>query len=271
MYSKSHWLKKHPLLTYFILAYAFSWVFEFPLALSAQGLIQKQIPFAIHYLAAYGPMLSALIVTGWVGGWHRLRELMARMTRWNTGPGWWLVASTPMVLYMLLAAILWLFEGGQINLVAMGQVDFLPKLGLAALPMWILTFGIGEETGWRGFALPRLQKGRSALTATLILWFFWALWHLPMFFYSYPTTIIPGFLLGLLAGSITLTWLYNSTAGSILLVAIWHGLFNFTTACVACKTGLVAAVISTIVMVWAVVVVFLFKSANLSRGEKQML
>lgn len=100
-------------------------------------------------------------------------------------------------------------------------------LGLAALPLWILTFGIGEETGWRGFALPRLQRGRSALSATIILWVFWALWHLPLFFYSYEASILPGFLIGLLAGAITLTWLYNSTSGTILLVALWHGTFNF--------------------------------------------
>ncbi|MDZ7336120.1 MAG: CPBP family intramembrane metalloprotease [candidate division KSB1 bacterium] len=93
--------------------------------------------------------------------------------------------------------------------------------------LWLLTYGIGEETGWRGYALPRLQKNHSALSATVILWVFWALWHLSAFFYLYDPTIVIGFLLGVLAGAIVFTWLYNSTGGSILMVTLLHGVFNF--------------------------------------------
>jgi len=271
MTSMTNWIKKHPLLAFFVLAYALSWMVEIPLALEAQGMIQAGIPFSLHYLAAYGPMLSALIVTGLIGGIRGLRELLSRMAKWKVNPGWWLVAVAPLGLYLVVAAGLWLIQGIPMSLAAMGQVDFLPALGLAALPMWILTFGIGEETGWRGFALPRLQEGRSALRATIILWAFWALWHLPLFFYSYDVSILPGFLIGLLAGAIVFTWLYNSSAGSILMTALWHGTFNFTTACVSCKTGLSAAVISTLVMVWAVVVVLYYKPASLSRATEQLI
>lgn len=271
MTSISIWAKKRPLLSFFLLAYVLSWVVEIPLVLKAKGIIQTEIPFSLHYLAAYGPMLSALIVTGLTGGSRGLQELLGRMTKWRVNPVWWLVTAAPLGFNLLITVALWLIQGVRIDILAMGQVDFLPALGLAALPMWILTFGIGEETGWRGFALPRLQKDRSAFSATLILWVVWALWHLPLFFYSYNITILPGFLLGLLAGTITFTWLYNSTGGSVLLVALWHGAFNFTTACVTCKTGLSTAVISTLVMVWAVGVVLLFKPARLSRSEKQVI
>lgn len=261
----TNWGKRHPLLAYFVLAFALSWVVEIPLALRAQGIIRAEIPFTLHYLAAYGPMLSALILTGLAEGSRGLRELLGRMAKWKVSPGWWLVAAAPLGLYLLVAAALWLVQGQPIDLAAMGQVDFLPALGLAALPVWILTFGIGEETGWRGFALPRLQEGRSALRATVILWAFWALWHLPLFFYSYEVSVLPGFLTGLFAGAILFTWLYNSTDGSILMTALWHGTFNFATACVTCKTSVSAAVISTLVIVWAVLVVVLFKPASLTR------
>ena len=263
--------KKHPLLAFFVLAYALSWLVEIPLALRAHGVIQVEIPFSLHYLAAYGPMLSALIVTGVTGGPRGLRELLGRMTKWKVGPGWWLVAVAPLGLYSLVAVALWLIQEVPIDVVAIGQVDFLPALGLAVLPMWILTFGIGEETGWRGFALPGLQEGRSALRATIILWIFWALWHLPLFFYSYEVSVLLGFLTGLLAGAIVFTWLYNSTGGSVLMVALWHGTFNFTTACVTCKSSVSAAVTSTLVMVWAVVVVLRFKPASLSREAEQVI
>ncbi len=269
MASIAHWAEKRPLLVYFALAYVLSWLIEIPLALAAQGIIRAEIPFSLHYLAAYGPLLAALIVTGLNGRSHGLRELWVRMTKWNVNPGWWLVATTPLGIYLLLAMVLSLIQGERNDLAVLGQVNYLPPLGLAALPLWFLTFGIGEETGWRGFALPELQKGRSAFSATLILWLFWALWHLPMFFYAYDVSIIPGMVLGLLAGTIVFTWLYNSTGGSILIVALWHGVFNFTTACVTCKTGLSAAVISTLVMIGAVLIVIFFKPARLSLSKKQ--
>ncbi len=264
-------IRSHSLLTYFILAYAVSWAVEIPLALRAQGLVDAPIPFSLHYLAAYGPLLAAIALTWLTGGRDGLRELFGRMFKRRVRPAWWLVALAPLVLYTLVAIVLRFMQGHQPDVGALGQIDFLPNLGLGALLLWILTFGLGEETGWRGYALPRLQRGRSALLATAILWVFWALWHLPLFFYLYDVTIVVGFLLGLLAGAITFTWLYNSTRGSILMVAVWHGAFNFTTGCVTCKTSATAAVLSTLVMVWAVVVVVWFKPATLSRTDKQVM
>jgi hypothetical protein len=68
-----------------------------------------------------------------------------------------------------------------------------------------------------------------------------------------------------------LTWLYNGTGGSILIVAVWHGLFDYVTACTECKSGLTAAVVSTLVMVWAVLILIFCSSATLSRKQKQVL
>jgi len=267
----TNWVRKHALLAFFILAYALSWIIGIPLALRAQGIIKMQIPFSLHYLIAYGPMLSALIVTGITSGCSGLQKLLDQMTKWRIGLSWWLFAASPLFFYFLTASVLWVIQGKPINLNTLGEIDFLPPLGLFSLPLWILTFGIGEETGWRGFALPRLQKGRSALSATIILWLVWTFWHFPMFFYSYPLSILPGFLIGLLAGSITFTWLYNSTRGSVMMTALWHGAFNFTTACVSCKTGISAAAVSTAVMIWAVLIVLMFKTANLSHSSKQVI
>lgn len=266
-----NWVKKHPLIYFFMIAYILSWIVEIPLALQTRGIIRDIFPFWFHYLAGYGPLLAALIVTGITGGTEALRELWGQMTRWRVKAGWWLVAISPLAVYFLAAAVLWLIQARGVDFTAMGMTAYLPPLGVAAIPLWILTFGIGEETGWRGFALPRLQNGRSALSATFLLWVFWATWHLPLFFYSYIPSIIPGMLIGLLAGAITFTWLYNSTSGSVLMVAIWHGLFNYTTACTACKADTIAAIISTLVMIWAVLVVMIFKPANLSHITKRVI
>ncbi|MGA9532657.1 MAG: hypothetical protein WBR18_08085, partial [Anaerolineales bacterium] len=94
------------------------------------------------------------------------------------------------------------------------------------------------------------------------------LWHTPLFFYMYPASVLPGLIIGLLAGAIVFTWIFNSTGGSVLMTIVWHGLFNYTTACTACKTSPTAAIISTLVMVWAVVVIVVFKPANMSRRQK---
>ncbi|MBN1660312.1 MAG: CPBP family intramembrane metalloprotease [Anaerolineae bacterium] len=259
---------RHSLALFFILAYALSWAVEIPLALQVQGLIAVPISWSLHYLAAYGPLLAAVIVIGVTTGREGLQELFGRMLKWRVRPIWWLVALAPLVLYALLALVLRFIPGQSAGLAALGQIDFLPDLGAGAPFVWLLTFGLGEETGWRGYALPRLQQGRSALSATVILWTLWALWHLPLFFYLYDATILVGFLLGLLAGAIVFTWLYNSTGGSVLLVAVWHAAFNFVTGCLACKTGVAAAVVSTVVMVWAVIVVIWSRPAALSRIGK---
>ncbi len=271
MATLSGWARRNALFVYFILAYAISWAVQIPLALQAQGLIQATIPPSIHYLAGYGPMLAAVITTWLVGGANGVKELLGGLLRWRVAPVWWLVAVSPISLYVMVALGLTVVQGQPFDLGELGQVNHLPYLGLGALFLWILTYGIGEETGWRGFALPRLQKHRSALQATLLLWIFWALWHLPAFFYLYDPAIAAGFLLGTLAGAIVFTWLYNSTGGSILVAAVFHGVFNLTTGCVGCKAGMLSALISTMVMVWAVFVVIFFKPAHLSAGRKHVI
>jgi uncharacterized protein len=136
--SVSTWMKRRSLVTYFILAYAFSWAVEIPLALKAQGLSQARIPFSVHYLAGYGPMLSAIIVTWLTGGVGGLRELIGRILKWRIQPMWWLVAVSPLAVYVIVALVLGLIQGKPLGLGMLGQVDFLPDIGLGALLLWLL-------------------------------------------------------------------------------------------------------------------------------------
>jgi len=268
--TRQTWSTNRALVVYLVIAYALSWAIEIPLALQAQHVVTWNIPTATHYLASFGPLVGALITTSLSKGRAGLQEIASRMFKFRVPLRWWLVAVSPIVAFFLLAAA---FSGSHpewLSLSPLGSVDFLPPLGLGAIVLWTLTFGVGEETGWRGFALPRLQASRSAFTASIILWALWAMWHLPAFFYLYNPAIAPFFLLGVLAGTITLTWLYNSASGSILIVAIWHGLFNYTTGCTECKAGVVSAVLSTLVMVWAIAVVIIFKRESLSRAQRQV-
>lgn len=247
---------------YFVLAFVFSWSIGIPLALTHQGIIPAILPQWTHYLVAFGPMLSALIVTGISQGSPGLKELSGRIFKWSCLK-WWVVAFSPLLLGMLVIWILNRFTGSAIRLSDLGIVNYLPPMRVHyALLLWIFTFGLGEEIGWRGFALPRLQKNSSALAATMILAVLWALWHAPQLFYFFDPSMVAGWLIGLFAGAVVLTWLYNSSPDNVLPVAIWHGCFNFMTASIA-DVGLLPAVMTAIVIVWAVLVIMLAKPKSL--------
>lgn len=272
--ARSSLATRQPLLIYFALTYAISWTLEIPLVASAQGWVQRPVPFALHYLTAYGPLVAALVTTWLCDGRAGVRALLGRMTQWRVRPLWWLVALSPLLLYGLTAIALRLAHGAWIDPGVLGRVNFLPNLGIGALLLWILNSGLGEETGWRGFALPRLQQGRSALSASLILSLFWIGWHLPTFLYL-PTymklglSVLPMFALGIAAGSVFLTWLYNGSKGSLLMAILWHGTFNYVTASPE-GDPIVAAVLSTVPMVWALVVILVWKPGTLSPQPKQL-
>jgi len=255
------------LAAYFGLAYAISWAIGIPLALAKQGIIQPIFPPWFHYLVAYGPLLSALIVTWRTRGPKGIKELWVRITRWRVGGAWWLVGVSPLLIGLVLLLIMNALTDANISIVALGKVNFLPPLGLGAFFLWLLTFGIGEETGWRGFALPRLQRAHSALAATAILTVFWAFWHLPQFLYVFEPSIAIGWTIGLFTGAVVFTWLLNSSEGSLLIAAIFHGCFNYITASNA-GNGVLAAVVTTVVMIWAVLVIFVYKPRTLSSKEK---
>jgi uncharacterized protein len=275
-HSFTNLIKQHSVIAYFVLAYALSWAVELPLSASAQGWIQTPVPMTLHYLAAFGPILSALILTAVIEGRHGIRRLLAGLFEWRVGLGWVLFSTlAPVALFLLAVFVEYATPGKWTDLALLGEVDYLPYLGfIGAFLLWLLTFGVGEEVGWRGFALPRLQKGHTALSATLILGIVWALWHLPAFFYKdtyVAMGLLPGLpvlLLSILAASIVFTWLYNSTRGSLLMVILFHALFDFLSVSRAGgENG--PAIMSAGVMIWAVLVVILFKPVNLSHADKQ--
>ena len=261
-------------LAYTAIAFGISWAIEIPLALKRQGLLSADVPFSIHYLAAFGPGIAGIILTWKESGLPGLKLLLSGTLKWRVNAVWWIVAVSPLLLFLLIAFTESFIRGTPLDFQILNHFDFLPDMGVAVVLVWLATYGFGEEIGWRGYLLPRLQRDRSAWSASVILWLIWATWHVPSFFYLQTVSGIGtllGFLIGVLAGSVFLTWLYNSSGGSILLVAVWHGLFDYVTACTECKSGIIAAIGSTLVMVWAVALVIIFKRPNLSHRERQML
>jgi CAAX protease family protein len=269
-------MKEHPLITYFVLAYAISWIIVAPLIASAQGFIDVPVPFALHYLNDYGPLLAAIVTAGITNGTDGLRDLFQRMVKWRVGLGWVLVAAfSPLALYGIAVGIAVGLGDSPPDLSRLGTITYLPYLGLAGWVFWILTAGIGEESGWRGYALPKLQRNMSALSATLIVTLFWVGWHLPRFFYygaymELGFSVLPLATHGFLALAIVLTWLYNSTRGSILMAALFHAGYNFWAASGAAGR-FITSTIDALLIIWAVAVVVVCGPADLARKEKQVL
>jgi uncharacterized protein len=181
----------------------------------------------LFYVAVYAPSLSALIVTAYTGGVSGLRELLSRLLRWRVGLRWYLTVFFGVPLLLLGSAALGAWFSGE--LLKFGPSHW--KLALYPMLISLLTDPgpLGEELGWRGFALPRLLERRSALSASLILGLVWGHWHLPAFFISgLPQSrfSLPAFLVSVMALSVLMTWVFQNTQGSVLLAVLIHWLFN---------------------------------------------
>jgi membrane protease YdiL (CAAX protease family) len=271
------WVERNDLTLYFGLAYLLSWSVFVPIALSANGLIPVHIPLAFHYLGSFGPMAAALIVIGLTGGRGGIYRLLRRIIQWRVEIRYYAFAVLGPVSLFILAVILnRLFTGAWPDLSLLGEADYLPYLGpLSVLGLWLLTYGLGEETGWRGYALPRLQQTRPATTATLILAVLWAFWHTPAFFYRDTYTEMgilsfPMFLVSIIFAAMVFTWLYNSTRGSLLLVILFHAIFNWLSVSEA--GGQFVAILMSVPMIgWALYVVRRYGPENASPLEKQVL
>lgn len=179
----------------------------------------------------------------------------------------------PFLLNLAAFMLQWWQTGIWGDISRMGVSREFPAFNLLSFFLYnVLFFGFGEEVGWRGFALPRLQKRFNALSATLMLTFFWAAWHIPMFFYrpgytNMDISGIVGWIASLLTGSVLLTWFFNSSRGSLMACAIFHATIDiaftsdFATSEIVQLTGM-------FITIWGVIVILVFKPAHLSLNER---
>jgi membrane protease YdiL (CAAX protease family) len=251
-------IQRYPIPAFFAIAYAFSWTLGGLLVADYHGAVS--VPKGLHYVSAFGPAAAALIVTALIGGRAGLADLWQRIIRVNIGGRWWLIGlGTPLALGVIAVIIYALSSGALPELGLFGRVDYLGDIGaLAALALWIATYGFGEEIGWRGFAFHRMEQG-GWLRAAVIIGALWGLWHLPYFFYKENFIALGaggfvGYLVSITMGSILLSWMYRGSGGSILLVALWHGLFDFVSASPIAQ-GAGSAVISGVVIAWVILIV----------------
>lgn len=261
------------LLTFCGLAFFISWIIWFPLYAPSFGIDGLPVVPLHHAWGAFGPLIASLITTYIYNGRLQVINMVRKM--FHPGRTLYLLIAllSPFVLLYLALCADGLLNGTATDWNAVTQAKEFPGTPLAIFFLYnLFFFGFGEEAGWRGFVLPRLQEKMNALQAACALTVLWALWHAPLFLYrpgymGMDMAGITGWVMSLLTGSILLTWLYNSTAGNILVCAVFHSTIdvaftaNFSGSSVTNYLGL-------LVTIWGIAVILIFKPSRLSLHPK---
>lgn len=271
-------LKRHSLIIGLVLMFLYTWTID----LSNSGVLPFKVPFAIYITLGWGFIFTALLMTWLTLGRNEVVKLFKRFLLWRVGWKWWMVALLLSPLLQLASVFLtsWLthlpadFSHPMIR----GVVPLNAPL-LALVVPWIV-FEIltnGEEIGWRGYVLPRLQAKYNALVASLIVGVIWSIWHLPKFF----GTGLSGersfvwFTVAHLALAVLYTWLYNNTRGSLLLVTLFHAAGNtagiFLPVSFAVPGGMEQNILVALYVITAIVVTVFAGAKNLSRMEAKQI
>jgi len=215
--SLSNPVKRYPLIAYFILVFGIEWLLVIGLA----SLIPPMIALLI---GSWLPNVVGILITTIAGGRTALSELFHKVILWRLPFKWYLASILiPPAIAFLTIGIYWL---AGYSIAVFAPLSQLPLIIL----MCVFTGAMGEELGWRGTALPRLQARWNALTSSLILGVLWGLYHIPSFLLSglplKDAPLIP-FMLGALGLTVLVSWTFNHTSGSLIVVFLYHFAFNF--------------------------------------------
>jgi membrane protease YdiL (CAAX protease family) len=230
-------LARYPLVSFFGMAYAFSWIVWAPWVLGEDG--ANVLPAALSVPSASarlllaggilaGPTLSAFIMTATTEGREGVRRLLGRLVLWRVGFRWYLFALLGVPLIMILGTMV--YSMSLPNLAALGGPSYLLSYLASFALVTVLGGPLLEEIGWRGFALPRMERLQGPFLASVILGVMWALWHLPEFLVpSWAASSGGGGIVGIamftltaITFTIVISWVFNNTRASVLLAILVH-------------------------------------------------
>jgi len=228
-------LARHPLVSYFLIAFAFSWLMFLPGLLTYYGVLSlsSQIIRSSAIAGLLGPMLSGLIMTAVTEGRPGIGQLLRRIVRWRVGLRWYLFALVGLPIVMVLGTIIRPAALESLNIstqpFTLGYLETFVTMLLIGGPLF-------EEPGWTGFAQPRLQRLYGPFVGGLLLGSLWALWHLPGFLIpSEDLRDIPPrgtildfvvFALALMGLRLIIMWVVNNTRSSVLMAIFVHTSWN---------------------------------------------
>lgn len=274
MNTSTNFIERHSLIIGLALMFLYTWTID----LSNSGVLPFKVPFAVALTVGWGFIFVSLFMTWLTLGKDEMVKLFKRFFIWHVNWKWYLVAFLLLPALQFASVLLtsWLTRV---------PVDYSHPMIRDVVPLdapllvlvipWIL-FEIltnGEEMGWRGYILPRLQAKYNALAASLIVGVIWSVWHLPKF---YGTGISGGrsfiwFTVFCMAAAVLYTWLYNNSRGSLLLVTLFHASGNtagmFLPVSFAVTGGIVKNIMVVLYIIVAIVVIVAAGPAHLSRTE----
>ena len=230
---------RHPVAAFLALVYGLSWLIYIPPFLSRSGI--GLLPFELNVLpfnllaSILGITLSAYIVTRVAQGREGVLELRRRYTHWRVGIHWYVLALFALPIASLLGASLWRGAGPLTAFAARWELlftAFLPDAVIIAL-----LISLWEEGGWTGFLLPRLQKRWGPLASSVMVAVAHGLYHVPLIFILGGVSDDPippdrywfyfvALFMFTIPPRVLVTWLWNSTRGSVIIVAFLHAAWN---------------------------------------------
>lgn len=251
-------IRRYSLPLFFGLTFLFSWAIWVPMALDYYSLLpfrlDKNFVLVVRLFGTLGPAAAASLVTLLAGGRSALRKLWGQIGLWRVNWTWYAAAVIVFPSLVFLTA-------GIYNLSHGSQPLLIQKVSPAALLviMVIMTISVtGEEVGWRGFALPEMQKRWTALKTSLLLGTIHTLWHLPFWMilgelerYGWSYWLLSW--AWILALTIYMIWIMNNTGSSLLIVLLFHWSLNVVTSAYLPLTTVVPAYLALVTIAWLLV------------------
>jgi uncharacterized protein len=229
--------RQHPLVLFFVLAYAISWAVWFTgAALGRSGSLENFWVFL--FVGSFGPALAGVTLSGLRGGMPEVRHFLLRIVqarvRWPVYVATWFVL--PAIICLGLFVLGFNFKTGAILNVA-SLIIAMPINGF--LTAFFSPGPLGEEPGWRGFALPQMTQWSTWQTDAL-LGVLWAFWHVPVaILIPAWREVFPGmgielpawlilYPISVIALTVMLSRLWNWSGGSVFVCILFHGVINTT-------------------------------------------
>lgn len=241
---------------FFALTYALSWGIWAPLVLSHFGIGPFAIPEGtIALLRLFGvlmPATAALILLR-RAGCGQVAQVLGRFRIWRVGWQWWFAAAIVQPLVLVACGVAYgLLGGDPISPRSFGSVA-----EVAVTVIFLLIAVLGEEIGWRGLALPALQARMSPLRASFVLGALWGVWHVPFWLLlsTYTQFGVAYLVLNLLfiaPCTAYITWFFNHTGGSLLVVAAFHMVFNIVNTAWLPVTTVIAPFVAFVAIDWVI-------------------